>query len=185
MPRLYLVRHGRAAAGYADDLDPGLDDVGVDQAVAMADRLISLGPLPMITSPLRRARETAAELERRWHTMALVDAAVSEIPSPTDDLTERHAWLAKALTGTFTDLGPRYQSWRTMVTELFLNQREDIVIVTHFVAINAAIGVATGDDRVMCAAVGNASVTVFDHDNKVLQLVETGEGNQGPVLATG
>ena len=66
MPRLFLVRHGRATGGYGADLDPGLDDLGRAQAAATAERLGPLGPLPMITSPLRRAREPAAALEARF-----------------------------------------------------------------------------------------------------------------------
>ncbi len=174
MPRLYLVRHGQASAGWGEDPDPGLDDVGRRQAETMADTLAPLGPLPMLTSPLRRTRETASALEHRWGTMAVVDAAVAEIPAPSDDLAERHAWLQTALGSTWTELGPRYVSWRTMVTDLLLGLREDTVIITHFVAINAAIGRATEDDRVMVAPVGNASITVFEHDRKILTLVEAG-----------
>jgi broad specificity phosphatase PhoE len=174
VPRLYLVRHGRAAAGYGADPDPGLDDLGREQAEAMAERLAPLGPVPMLTSPLQRTRQTAAALERRWNTMAVVDAAVAEIPAPSDDLAERHAWISEALGSTWTELGPRYTSWRTMVTDLLLRLREDTVVVTHFVAINAAIGVATGDDRVMCVPVDNASVTILDHDHHTLSVVEVG-----------
>jgi broad specificity phosphatase PhoE len=43
MPTLYLVRHGRAAARYDEDHDPGLDDIGRRQAQAAADRLAPLG----------------------------------------------------------------------------------------------------------------------------------------------
>ena len=52
--RLILVRHGRAAGGWDDDLDPGLDDLGRAQAEAMADLVAPLGPLPILVSPLRR-----------------------------------------------------------------------------------------------------------------------------------
>jgi broad specificity phosphatase PhoE len=175
MARLYLVRHAQASAGFGEDPDPGLDQTGREQAEEMAAKLGSLGPLPMITSPLRRARETVAALERRWNTMAIADPSVAEIPSPTEDLAERQAWLRQAMTGTWADLGPRYTSWRTMMTEQLLRITEDTVIVTHFVAINAAIGVATGQDLVMCRRVANASVTVFDAEHKTLRLVEGGE----------
>jgi len=183
MTLLFLVRHGHAAGGYGEDADPGLDDLGRRQAEAMADQLAALGPLPIITSPLARARETAAALEKRWNTMAVVDPSVSEIPSPTDDLEERHAWLQQAMGGTWGDLGPRYTSWRTMVTDLLLQFHHDTVVVTHFILINAAIGRATGDDRLMCAPVGNASITLMEHDGKVLRIVEAGEHDlAAPVL---
>lgn len=177
MARLYLVRHGKAAAGFGADRDPGLDATGHAQAEAMADALAPLGPLPSMTSPLRRTRETAQALERRWKTASLVEPAVAEIPTPDDDLAAREQWLRDALQLTWPELGPRYTSWRTMVTELLARLRDDTVIVTHFVAINAAIGVATGDDRVVCATVGNCSVTVLDNDHHKLHLVEVGRAD--------
>jgi broad specificity phosphatase PhoE len=175
MPRLYLVRHGRATGGFGDALDPGLDALGAQQAEAMADVLAPLGPLPMMTSPLRRARETVAALERRWNTVALVDSGVGEVPAPDEDLTAREAWIRQAMGKTWTELGPRYTSWRTMVTELLLRTKVDTVVVSHFVAINAVIGHATGDDRVMCAALGNGSVTTVDCDVHSFDVVEIGE----------
>ena len=36
MTRVYMVRHGRAAAGWDVDPDPPLDDVGRNQALAVA-----------------------------------------------------------------------------------------------------------------------------------------------------
>ena len=48
MARLYLVRHGKAAAGWGADADPGLDEIGRNQAEQMAQGLVGLGPLPLI-----------------------------------------------------------------------------------------------------------------------------------------
>ncbi|MEY4230069.1 MAG: hypothetical protein RLZZ362_918, partial [Actinomycetota bacterium] len=45
MTRLYLVRHGRATAGWDVDPDPGIDELGRSQAAAVADRLAALGPM--------------------------------------------------------------------------------------------------------------------------------------------
>jgi broad specificity phosphatase PhoE len=178
VPRLYLVRHAEAAGGWADGADPRLSPRGVTQAEAMADRLAPLGPLPLITSPLRRARETAGALEGRWHTMGLVEPGVGEVPSPTENLAERQAWLQQALRSTWTELGPRYKSWRTMVTRLVMGLPQDTVVVTHYVLVNAVLGVAAGDDRVAIAPVGNASVTVVDVDHHKLTVVD-GPGPSG------
>jgi len=182
MPRLHLVRHGRATGGYGADIDPGLDDLGQAQAASMADRLAALGPLPIITSPLQRARQTAGALEGRWNTMALVEPCVGEIPAPVEDLDARHTWLQQAMGSTYAELGPRYASWRTMVTAFLLHLRDDTVVVTHFVAINAVLGVATGDDRVMSSAVGNGSVTVLDHDHDRFEIVEIGTDDATTVV---
>ncbi len=144
---LYLIRHGRASAGFAEASDPGLDEVGQAQAEAVAQELASLGPLPLITSPLRRARETAAPLEVRWGRKARIEPAVAEIPTPTADLQARTTWLHQALRGRWSDLPVDYQDWRERVAAALITLGTSTVVTTHFVAINAAVSVATGDDR--------------------------------------
>ena len=172
---LLLVRHGKAAAGWGDDPDPGLDDVGRAQAEAVADRLASLGPLPIVTSPLRRTRETAAPLAARWGVEARIDPAVGEIRSPTDDLAERAAWLRTAMAGTWTQLGGEYPAWRRSVVDALLLLDRDTVVFTHFVAINAAVGAALGDDRLVCFHPDNGSVTMLRASKDELSVLAFGD----------
>jgi phosphohistidine phosphatase len=63
--RLYLVRHAEAASGEPDDLRP-LTASGRATARALGGRLAAEGahPSAVLSSPLLRARETAAELCR-------------------------------------------------------------------------------------------------------------------------
>jgi phosphohistidine phosphatase len=63
--RLYLVRHAEAAQGEPDDLRP-LTAAGRQAARALGGRLAAEGVHPgaVLSSPLLRARETAAELGR-------------------------------------------------------------------------------------------------------------------------
>src|SRR4051794_30130372 len=129
MPTLHLVRHGRAAAGWGDDIDPGLDEIGRAQAVAVAAALAELGPLPLISSPLRRTRETAAPLAARWGIEAEIEPLVGEIPSPTDDLAERMAWLPGALRGRWADLDEPVAAWRDQLIDYMLARPADAVIV--------------------------------------------------------
>jgi phosphohistidine phosphatase len=65
--RLYLVRHTEAVRGEPDDLRP-LTAAGREAARALGARLASEGARPeaVLTSPLLRARETAAELCRAF-----------------------------------------------------------------------------------------------------------------------
>ena len=61
--RIYLCRHAQAAAGEPDELR-GLTPEGLEQARALGARLAGL-PVPprvVLTSPLARARQTAAEI---------------------------------------------------------------------------------------------------------------------------
>jgi broad specificity phosphatase PhoE len=171
MTTLHLVRHGEASAGWGSDADPGLSDLGHQQAAAMAASFTG-EPLPIITSPLRRARETAYALEQHWNTAALVEPGVGELPSPTEDLAERRAWLETALAQNWTDLGPRYTSWRTMVVHLLLGLRDDTVVVSHYVLINAVLGAATGSDAVIIQPIANAGVVSVTHDHKTFQVVD-------------
>ena len=178
MTRLILVRHGRAAGGWDDDLDPGLDDLGRAQAEAMADLVAPLGPLPIMVSPMKRCRETAAPLERRWASVATIDAAVGEIPSPPDvPMQERTEWLRAAMAGTWADIGACYGGWRDSVAARLCSIDVDTVVVSHFVAINAAIGAALGNDQIVIAALDNCSRTVIDVVGGRLVLVEQGFEN--------
>jgi phosphohistidine phosphatase len=63
--RLFLVRHAEAAPGEPDELRP-LTPAGRETARALGDRLAAQGIQPdaVLSSPLLRARETAAELGR-------------------------------------------------------------------------------------------------------------------------
>ena len=173
--RLILVRHGRAAGGWDDDLDPGLDELGRAQAEAMADLVAPRGPLPILVSPMRRCRETAQPLERRWQATATVDAEVGEIPSPPSvAMEQRTAWLRNAMAGTWADVGADYSAWRDSVVARLRAIDEDTVVVSHFVAINAAIGAALGTDQIVIAALDNCSQTVIDVVDGRLVLVEQG-----------
>lgn len=175
MTRLYLVRHGRAAAGWDTDPDPGLDTVGQQQARSVAERLAALGPLHIETSPLQRCRETAVPLADRWRATVSVEPRIAEIPSPEGiAMADRVEWLRAAMRGTWGDLGVRYTAFRDGVAAALRSRSSDTVMFSHFVAINAAIGAATGDDRVVIRSLDNCSVTVIDVIDGELHLVEGG-----------
>lgn len=176
--RLYLVRHGRAAAGWDTDPDPGLDAVGREQAASMAARLRPLGPLSVVTSPLLRCQQTAAALGAQWNVVPRVEPLVAEIPSPEGvPMVERVEWLRIAMSGTWNQLGERYLAFRNGVMTALANIAEtgtDTVVTSHFIAINAAIGAIAGDDRLLIRSLDNCSVTIVKFDHGLFQLLETG-----------
>ncbi len=174
MPRLYMVRHGRAASG-AETADPGLDGVGRSQAEAVAKVLAPKGPLHILSSPLLRTRETAKPLAALWRREPVIVEAVAEIPSPPSvSLAERGVWLRQFMAGSWRNTDRWLAEWREQAIATLVGQREDGVIFSHYVAINVALGAATGDDRVVAFSPGNCSVTVFDTDGKALKLIERG-----------
>jgi broad specificity phosphatase PhoE len=168
---LILVRHGEAAAGWGDALDPGLSELGQAQARHVAESLKPLGPLPVFTSPLRRCRETAEPIAEQWNVRPTIEPAVGEITAPDHDLATRGAWLDTVLGGEWPETPADQQAWRAAVLARLLAFTEDCVVVTHFVVINVAIGAATVDDRVVCRRVGNCSTTMLESDGNSLMLV--------------
>ncbi|HEX5776589.1 MAG TPA: phosphoglycerate mutase family protein, partial [Caulobacteraceae bacterium] len=67
MARIYMIRHGRPASTWGGgDLDPGLDEAGRTQAEQVAEALLAQPEPPhrIVSSPLRRCRETAEPLAR-------------------------------------------------------------------------------------------------------------------------
>jgi broad specificity phosphatase PhoE len=175
MTRLVLVRHGQAAAGWDADLDPGLSEAGRAQADATAAILVaSLAPQLLCTSPLRRTRQTAAPLEAAWARTAGVEAGVGEIVSPTEDLAGRTSWLRGIMAGHWSSADAELQPWRQGVLDVLTRLEVDTVVFTHFVAINVAVGAATGDDRVTCFLPDNCSRTILDVVDGELRLVALG-----------
>ena len=175
MARLYLVRHGKAAAGFGGATDPGLDALGHKQAAEVAEKLGGLGPLPILTSPLRRTRETAKPLAAAWSREPAVEKAVAEIPSPEGMTPEQRVnWLKTLMTGSWRDVNVRLAQWREAVIAALAAQQKDAVIFSHYVAINVAAGAALGDDHVAVFAPDNCSVTIVEVTDGALRLVEKG-----------
>lgn len=177
MTRLWLVRHGRAAAGWNVDPDPDLDEVGREQADRVADRLaFEARGATVLTSPLVRCRSTATPIAARLGVEPIVRPEISEIPSPEGvDMADRIDWLRGAMAGTWADLGAPWVGYRDELVQFVRSRNADAVLVTHFVAINAVIGAVLGDDRLVTRRLDNCSVTILERDDESrLRLVEGG-----------
>jgi broad specificity phosphatase PhoE len=178
--RLYLIRHGRPAAGWGEDDDPGLDETGHQQAHAVADRLMALDPADrptaVVSSPLRRCRETAGPLAQALGVEVEIDPRVGEIPTPTGlAATDRPAWLREAMAGTWAEIQGDidYELWRRRVAEA-LAERQGCAVFSHFVAINAAVSQILGEPGVVLFRPDHTSTTVLEVAEDGLVLVERG-----------
>lgn len=193
MTQIYLIRHAKPAATWGEDPDPGLDSTGRTQAQQTAQSLLDARPpAPILTSPLRRCRETAVPLEDAWQRKATVFPAVAEIPAPPLGLAERHEWLKQAMQGTWTQMqrsapagSPDFLAWRASVIDAVRALREPTVIYSHFIAINVLVGAAQGADAVVCFRPDHASVTVLDIRANSLEIVELGREAATTVLTRG
>jgi broad specificity phosphatase PhoE len=181
MARLYLIRHGKPAAVWGgDDDDPGLDETGQAQARAARDWLMALPvdqrPTKVVSSPLRRCRETAEPTAEALGVTVEIDARVGEIPTPVAlAADERGPWLRKSFAGTWAEIEGDldYDAWRREITGS-LAARGNTAVFSHYVATNAVVSELEGDPRVVVFRPDHTSITVLETDGTTLSLVEKG-----------
>jgi broad specificity phosphatase PhoE len=166
---LILVRHGETRAN-AEGLilgraDPPLTNLGRDQAAAIARAI----PTPdlVISSPLRRARETAAAFgvavrtDDRWIELdygALDGTPAASVADHVWDRWHADPTFVPAGGESLVDLGARV---RASCDELAAEAGgRDVVVVTHVSPIKAAVAWAlgTGDEVVWRMFVKDAAV---------------------------
>ena len=151
---LILVRHGRTALNASGRLqgriDEPLDDVGRVQAVAVAAHV---GPVDiLISSPLRRARETADafgmpyEVDERW-----IELSYGELEGKsTSDAMSREAWEQWRGDASFTPPGGEsLVELDTRVRAAFADVAEramhhTVAVVSHVSPIKAVVAHVLG-----------------------------------------
>jgi broad specificity phosphatase PhoE len=167
---LIVVRHGRTEANASGvllgRLDPGLDDLGRRQAEALAPALA--GAHRVVTSPLRRTRETAAALglpvtvDERWIELdygALDGVPMRDVPAEVWSRWVADVDFAPEGGESLAALGLRV---RTACDDLAEEAADrDIVVVTHVSPVKAAVAWAlgVGDEVSWRLYVAPASVT--------------------------
>lgn len=182
MTRLFLIRHGEPEAAWGGVVDdPGLSDAGRAQAEGAAATLAGFGALAILSSPMRRCRETAAPYERNTNSAASIEASVSEVVAPSG-VTDRRSWLRAnfpwdpgVARRKWSDVDPALRAWRESVSSWAIGMKQDAAVFSHFIAINALASVAMrSDDTIVCVP-GYASITEFEVRDGALHLVRLGE----------
>lgn len=139
----------------------------------MAEALAGLGSRPVLTSPLRRARETADALAARLGVGAEVVPEFGEVPTPAGiELLDRGSWLREFMTSRWDDAPPLVCEWRERLLATLSSLHGDTLVFTHLVAINAVVAAADGTSDVTAVRPGNCSVTVVDAQGPSLEVVE-------------
>lgn len=155
---LHVVRHGRTDANASGLLlgraDPVLDEVGRQQAAAIADALPACSMI--VTSPLARCRETAELIVETGRVQELVvDERLIEIDYGALDLTPMRdvpsdLWRAwQSDTGFRPPDGETLEELRARVGQCLDDLWpsavvDDVVVVTHVSPIKAAVAWALG-----------------------------------------
>jgi probable phosphoglycerate mutase len=172
---IYLVRHGEAAASWAQSPDPGLSELGVEQAraaaLALQDRLV--GEVQLYSSPLARARQTAEPLAAALAVPVEISEAFREIRSPVP-LEQRQAWLREFMRQRWEEQSPDLHDWRSQAINGLLQMPSPAVIFTHFLVINAVVGQILGEQNTLHFWPDNGSITHLRRGAGGLELVELG-----------
>ena len=185
MARVFLIRHGRPAQVWGGSgSDPGLSELGQQQAEAAAAKLQSFGNLAIVSSPMLRCRETAAPYAH-WRGVApRIEPRVSEIVA-TDDVEDRATWLQERFPWrdrnrqrSWSTLEPRLHAWRDEMLGFVRGIREDTAVFTHFIGINVIAGAALGVDRTIVCVPDHCSITEITVEAGALRLVEMGADMQ-------
>ena len=164
----------QAATSFTDDTDPGLSELGQRQASAVTDNLHSVKRLLLISSPLRRAFQSAEPLCTIRSGEIRIEDRVSEIPSTGLSVTKPGPWIQNVMTGSWSAQSGEFIGWRNTLVNCLISQKQGCAIFSRFVAINAAVGSAEGVDQVLVFRPDNTSVTEFQTDGNTLELVSRG-----------
>jgi 2,3-bisphosphoglycerate-dependent phosphoglycerate mutase len=162
MTELLLMRHALPLSGHAN---PGLSDVGRAQAERVARWLTGSRIDALVTSPLRRARETAAPIEQSLGLTAEVvhDLREWELDDPNhvydaiEDMSPDDPRLVAVAEGRYDDFVPELDKaafqQRTVaaIEDVFARhqQCERIVVSTHGGFISAYLAHVIGAHQVM------------------------------------
>jgi broad specificity phosphatase PhoE len=82
----------------------------------------------------------------------------------------------------WAEIDPALRRWRDDIVAALVLLTADTVVVSHFVAINAAVSAARGDDKVRVFSPANCSVTVLDAAGDKLTVVRLGSEGASQVL---
>ena len=162
---IVLVRHGRTTANASGlllgRLDPSLDEVGVEQAAAVASALAAAAtsgerPVRLVASPLARTRQTAAaigealglevELDDRWLELdygELDGVPLADVPAETWATWRTDPDFCPAGGECLSALGVRVRAACDDLAEAAARDG-DVVVVSHVSPIKAAVAWALG-----------------------------------------
>lgn len=145
---IYLIRHAESSGnlpgtflGWADHL---LSNIGQEQAQLLANRFAALGPMPVISSDLRRAYDTANIIANAWQGEVTTDCRWRETNcgllegQPWSALSENHSLsqqLAQDAIATVLPGGESVAMMMARVNSAFAEAlqlaTERLMIVTH------------------------------------------------------
>lgn len=179
--QIHLIRHAEAAQRWTEASDPALSATGAAQACALASLWRDTPPLALRSSPLRRARETAAPLAAHWQREVQVDEDFREVPGPAD-FALRPAWIEHLMVAHWRELDTTVLAWRDRLWGALQALPPGTVVFTHFMVINAVVSLLEGRERLVVFEPDYCSATVLAPETAAVRLITLGESRATRVL---
>jgi broad specificity phosphatase PhoE len=128
----------------------------------------------LISSPLRRAQETAAAFASKRGDAVRIDPRFSEVRSPVP-LSGRKAWLQDFMRQDWSEQSDDLWSWRRDIVSGLKEVTEPTVVFCHFLVINAVIAEIKNKPEVLQVYPANASFHELTLEDGHLSLVQLGQ----------
>ena len=144
MTKIILVRHGEASASWEKSSDPGLSDLGVNQAEECAEILFKFKDIEnfdLKSSPLKRALETGEKLKTKLNKGLSIDSTYAEIPSPGVSFKNRQKWLKEIFNKKIDELEKPQKNWRENIISEIKKIEKDKIFFSNFWVLNSILGV--------------------------------------------
>ena len=170
---IILVRHGEASAGWSIHPDPGLSELGFEQAAKAGKSLIEkISSYNLLSSPKKRAIETMEMMIGEKECSFQLDSRFIEIPSENVNADEKRDWLIKIFTTPIKELPEAINEWRNSLIG-WLNEIEgNFIVTTHFMVINTLVSYITSKDKISYFHPDYASITeIFIKNGEMTKLV--------------
>ena len=152
MTTIYLIRHGQKQPHAGD---PGLTDIGINQAKQTGEYLSQYPITKIVSSPFKRTVETAEQIAQVLNLEYTLHAALAERMNWSDPTVTRQQFLQEWIKATNDrDYIPQFgdsslatgQKIETLINEIAKD--EHIVLVTHGGAILDYLRNLFGDEKV-------------------------------------
>ena len=162
---IYLIRHGKTETPWVKHADSKLSALGQEQACALVDSWSFPAPRKVVSSPLKRALETAQPLAGHYGIDVEVIDSFGEIPAPQVGDPEREPFLKRLIdpNTTWKDFDDgRVLEWRERLIREAMNLPDQTAVFTHYATINALISAAQKSRYINAVNPENCSPVLFE-----------------------
>tara|TARA_X000000368_G_scaffold284974_1_gene226283 strand:- start:2762 stop:3367 length:606 start_codon:yes stop_codon:yes gene_type:complete len=169
--KLIFVRHGEASDSWDNHPDPGLSKAGIDQANKLLQKkeLNNLENYSFVSSPKLRAVETAKPLAKKFNKEIEIDKSFIEIPSNDVDINNRQSWIKDIMMTKKKDLPDFVKIWIDTIYRKTNAFKNNSIIFTHFMVINALISEITNSESLIYFNPGYTSIVKIEIKNKKIE----------------